>query len=226
MHFTVLAFLVLELIESIQNDFQASGYCDGCLCRPLPKKPEHQKQKQLLIQLQSGMGEALTQDLVNKGWRVAMADIQPNAELAEKLGESVSFHHCDVADYDSQARTFQEIWNKYGRLDALCANAGIVDKRYCSCMLPPWIQASLTPCCHSAPSTSSATRDPTSKITSCVFASGMTGIGFTKFIFQNPTKAQSDMHGYRLQGRRLRDAAGHPLYAQEQDARGQYRGYG
>lgn len=29
----------------------------------------------------------------------------------------------------SQARAFQEVWDRYGRLDALCANAGIVDKR-------------------------------------------------------------------------------------------------
>jgi NAD(P)-dependent dehydrogenase (short-subunit alcohol dehydrogenase family) len=29
----------------------------------------------------------------------------------------------------SQAEAFQQVWNKYGRIDALCANAGIVDKR-------------------------------------------------------------------------------------------------
>ncbi|KAF7553822.1 hypothetical protein G7046_g6986 [Stylonectria norvegica] len=76
----------------------------------------------------SGMGEALSEDLVSKGWQVAMADLQPNAELATKLGDNASFYHCDVADYDSQAKCFQDVWNKYGRLDALCANAGIVDK--------------------------------------------------------------------------------------------------
>lgn len=75
------------------------------------------------------MGEALSENLVKKGWRVAMADIQQNGQLASKLGDSASFHYCDVADYDSQAKAFQEVWNKYGRLDALCANAGIVDKR-------------------------------------------------------------------------------------------------
>ncbi|KAH7162192.1 15-hydroxyprostaglandin dehydrogenase [Dactylonectria estremocensis] len=76
----------------------------------------------------SGMGEALSEDLAKRGWKVAMADIRPNAELASKLGDSASFHTCDVADYDSQARCFQEVWDKYGRIDALCANAGIVDK--------------------------------------------------------------------------------------------------
>lgn len=75
------------------------------------------------------MGEALSEDLVQRGWIVAMADIQPNVDLASKLGESASFHTCDVSDYDSQAKCFQEVWDIYGRLDALCANAGIVDKR-------------------------------------------------------------------------------------------------
>lgn len=75
------------------------------------------------------MGEALSEDLVVKGWQVAMADIRPNAELAAKLGADASFHNCDVSDYDSQAKCFQEVWDKYGRLDALCANAGIVDRR-------------------------------------------------------------------------------------------------
>lgn len=84
----------------------------------------------LQTQLQSGMGEALSEDLVKRGWQVAMADIQPNGELSGKLGEDASFHRCDVADYDSQAACFQEVFDKYGRIDALCANAGIVDKRY------------------------------------------------------------------------------------------------
>lgn len=30
----------------------------------------------------------------------------------------------------SQARVFQEVWDRHGRIDALCANAGIVDRRY------------------------------------------------------------------------------------------------
>ncbi|KAJ4309424.1 hypothetical protein N0V84_011514 [Fusarium piperis] len=77
----------------------------------------------------SGMGEAFTQDLVNQGWRVAMMDIKPNADLVAKLGDAVSFHQCDVSDYDSQAKCFQEAWDKHGRLDLVCLNAGIVDQR-------------------------------------------------------------------------------------------------
>ncbi|KAG9259034.1 15-hydroxyprostaglandin dehydrogenase [Emericellopsis atlantica] len=76
----------------------------------------------------SGMGEALAEALASRGWLVAMFDIQPNDTLAARLGDGATYHHCDVADYDSQARAFTEVWDKYGRIDALCANAGIVDK--------------------------------------------------------------------------------------------------
>lgn len=67
-------------------------------------------------------------DLVGQGWRVAMVDIKPNADLIAKLGEAVSFHEGNVADYDSQAKCFQEAWDKHGRLDLVCANAGIGDQ--------------------------------------------------------------------------------------------------
>jgi len=75
------------------------------------------------------MGKALSRDLVQKGWKVAMADIRPNEELSKELGEGACFFRCNVADYDSQAKMFQGVWERWGRLDALCANAGIVDRR-------------------------------------------------------------------------------------------------
>ncbi|KAF2095511.1 15-hydroxyprostaglandin dehydrogenase [Rhizodiscina lignyota] len=76
----------------------------------------------------SGMGEALSRHLVSKGWKVGMADIQANEKLSKELGDSAAFFQTNVADYDSQAKTFQAVFDKWGRIDALCANAGIVDK--------------------------------------------------------------------------------------------------
>jgi NAD(P)-dependent dehydrogenase (short-subunit alcohol dehydrogenase family) len=76
------------------------------------------------------MGEELARDLVKSGWNIVMADIQPNPDLSKELGDAASFVECNVADYNSQAAMFQETWNRHGRLDALCANAGIVDKRF------------------------------------------------------------------------------------------------
>lgn len=57
-----------------------------------------------------------------------MVDIQSNETLSRELGESAAFFQCNVADYYSQARMFQAVWDKFGHIDALCANAGIVDK--------------------------------------------------------------------------------------------------
>ena len=74
------------------------------------------------------MGLALSRELVSKGWKVALADIQENAELSKELGDSAQFFKTNVADYDSQAATFQGVFDKWGRIDALCANAGIVDR--------------------------------------------------------------------------------------------------
>ncbi|KAF2643409.1 15-hydroxyprostaglandin dehydrogenase [Massarina eburnea CBS 473.64] len=76
----------------------------------------------------SGMGLGLVQHLVKKGWKVAIADINANEKLGSELGDASSFYKCNVADYDSQTEMFQQVWDKYGRIDALCANAGIVDK--------------------------------------------------------------------------------------------------
>jgi NAD(P)-dependent dehydrogenase (short-subunit alcohol dehydrogenase family) len=76
------------------------------------------------------MGEAISRHLVKNGWKVAMADIQPNEALVKELGGNAEFFKCNVADYDSQAAMFQGAWDMFGRIDALCANAGIVDRRF------------------------------------------------------------------------------------------------
>jgi len=104
--------------------------------------PTHTSRVAIVTGASSGMGEALSRHLVQNSWKVAMADINTNPFLAEELApkdtglplssESVpgeaEFFKCDVADYDSQAAMFQAVWEKWGRIDALCANAGIVDR--------------------------------------------------------------------------------------------------
>lgn len=82
------------------------------------------------------MGEALSRELVRRGWQVAMADIEHNEALSTELGDRTSFHTCHAADYDSQAVASQGVRGRYGRLDATCANADIVGKRRpCACTL-------------------------------------------------------------------------------------------
>ena len=76
------------------------------------------------------MGEALATHLISKGWLVACVDLQcgPGVALATSLGPNAQFWEANVANYDSQARVFQGVFKKWGRIDALLANAGIVDR--------------------------------------------------------------------------------------------------
>ncbi|PGH19307.1 hypothetical protein AJ80_04060 [Polytolypa hystricis UAMH7299] len=78
----------------------------------------------------SGMGEALAKDLHAQGWIVACVDLnrQAGESLAKSLGGNARFFYADVADYDSQSAMFAHVWQTWGRIDALCANAGIVDR--------------------------------------------------------------------------------------------------
>lgn len=76
------------------------------------------------------MGEALATHYISKGWLVACLDLQrgPGEALASSLGPNAQFWEANVADYDSQAAVFQAVFDKWGRIDALLANAGIVDR--------------------------------------------------------------------------------------------------
>lgn len=86
----------------------------------------------------SGMGAALTQHLVAKGWRVAMCDV--NATAGEKHSaalnidwhpsglSSTMFRKIDITDYAHQAAFFQEAFDwSGGHIDYFAANAGIMD---------------------------------------------------------------------------------------------------
>lgn len=75
------------------------------------------------------MGEAISRDLVSRGWTVAMTDIKENKALAEELGSKARFYNSNVANYASQAKMFQQVFKDFGQIDALCANAGIVDRQ-------------------------------------------------------------------------------------------------
>ncbi|KAK0924982.1 hypothetical protein LTR91_020258 [Friedmanniomyces endolithicus] len=76
----------------------------------------------------SGIGEALTRELINRGWFVAMADLRESTALTDEFGSKAKFYETDVASYDAQAKTFAVVFHSHGRIDALCANAGIGDR--------------------------------------------------------------------------------------------------
>ncbi|KAJ0284243.1 hypothetical protein CBS470a_006957 [Colletotrichum nupharicola] len=78
----------------------------------------------------SGIGKALATNLITKGWRVACCDLQKDAgnAVASELGDHAVFYELDVCDYDAQAKVFSHVWDRWGRLDALLANAGHSDR--------------------------------------------------------------------------------------------------
>lgn len=69
--------------------------------------------------------------LINEGWRVACCDIQEEAgnAVVNNLGDNAVFFKLDVCDYNDQASVFSQVWNRWGRIDALLANAGHSDRQ-------------------------------------------------------------------------------------------------
>ena len=75
-----------------------------------------------------GMGAAHAQALVSEGARVLIGDVldDDGHAVAEKLGESAYFVHLDVTDPDQWDHAVGTAVTRFGRLDALVNNAGIV----------------------------------------------------------------------------------------------------
>lgn len=77
----------------------------------------------------SGMGRELTIQLVQKGARVAMVDINDQGmnETAELAGRSnVSSHHVNITDRESVEKFAASVMEQYEAIDGLINNAGII----------------------------------------------------------------------------------------------------
>ena len=74
------------------------------------------------------MGAAHAEALVAEGARVVIGDILDDAgrSVAEKLGEAAIFVHLDVAEPTLWDQAVTATLDRFGRLDALVNNAGIV----------------------------------------------------------------------------------------------------
>lgn len=75
-----------------------------------------------------GMGASHAESLVAEGARVLITDVldDDGCAVAEKLGESAHFVHLDVTDPDQWDQAVDTAVKRFGRLDALVNNAGIV----------------------------------------------------------------------------------------------------
>jgi 3alpha(or 20beta)-hydroxysteroid dehydrogenase len=75
-----------------------------------------------------GMGAAHAEALASEGGRVLIGDVLDDAgrKVAEKLGDAGCFVHLDVTDADQWDAAVDAALTRFGRLDALGNNAGIV----------------------------------------------------------------------------------------------------
>ncbi|KAL9090317.1 MAG: hypothetical protein Q9165_005350 [Trypethelium subeluteriae] len=77
------------------------------------------------------MGIDLAKHLFAQGYRVAIVGRKQAAgdAVVREIGDdNARFFPANLENYASQAAMFQAVWNTWGRIDVLCANAGIVDK--------------------------------------------------------------------------------------------------
>ncbi|CAM1506053.1 Fc.00g056940.m01.CDS01 [Cosmosporella sp. VM-42] len=75
----------------------------------------------------AGMGLAVAQALVDIGWRAILLDFneEAGAHVAYAMGECAEFRKVDVTQYNQQLAAFEWVFEAYGRVDFVFANAGI-----------------------------------------------------------------------------------------------------
>lgn len=76
----------------------------------------------------AGIGRATAERFALEGCRVAVWDVNPDGGLAADASKSgsVSFHNVDVTDAGAVDRAVHEVMARWGRIDILINNAGIV----------------------------------------------------------------------------------------------------
>ena len=79
----------------------------------------------------SGIGRALALALRDAGARVAIGSRRAdrNATVLEELGTECAAYQLDVSDESSVEQTMKAIANRFGRLDILINNAGVVNRK-------------------------------------------------------------------------------------------------
>jgi NADP-dependent 3-hydroxy acid dehydrogenase YdfG len=81
----------------------------------------------LITGASTGIGAATARQAVAKGWRVVVSARSEDklAELAGELGEEHSLaQRCDVTEFADQERLVEAALERFGRIDAVFANAG------------------------------------------------------------------------------------------------------
>ncbi|KAL9435467.1 hypothetical protein AB3S75_021690 [Citrus x aurantiifolia] len=92
-------------------------------------KPRMEGKVALITGAASGIGEAAVRLFAEHGAFVVAADVQDELghQVAASVGtDQVCYHHCDVRDEKQVEETVRYTLEKYGKLDVLFSNAGIM----------------------------------------------------------------------------------------------------
>lgn len=76
----------------------------------------------------NGIGKAIVEQLVLEDYITILVDIDDEAgiQLAHELGASAHFMHCDICNKDEVDSLFSEVIKRFGKVDVLVNNAGII----------------------------------------------------------------------------------------------------
>lgn len=78
----------------------------------------------------SGMGKAMAYEFADRGANVVAVDVDEGGvnNVANEIGEDAIGVHGDVSDTDSMESVVETAVDKFGTIDVLCNNAGILDQ--------------------------------------------------------------------------------------------------
>src|SRR5689334_11527840 len=79
----------------------------------------------------AGLGKAIATRLASDGAQVVIADIDPDVGRATAVELGATFLEHDVSDEAQWSRIVQEIESRFGKLDVLINNAGILGPMDC-----------------------------------------------------------------------------------------------
>lgn len=89
----------------------------------------------------NGLGRGMVEQLVVEGAQVAIFDIEDDTmEEVYADNDRVYCLHCDVRDYDQVQESVQKVIDRYGRIDVLMNNAGIIHRQgFLECSKEGWL---------------------------------------------------------------------------------------